>query len=71
MKVGDLVKVRYAKKNSYDLTSEGWGKEYYGILYEAPYDGGYTVYQMYCFKDNTVHTLMPELDLIEVISESR
>tara|TARA_Y100001938_G_scaffold135483_1_gene197218 strand:- start:950 stop:1165 length:216 start_codon:yes stop_codon:yes gene_type:complete len=71
MKVGDLIKVKYAIKNPYDDSLDGWGDAFIGVVTETPNSGKYSVLTMYCFEQATSHVLMPELDLIEVISESR
>tara|TARA_Y100001937_G_scaffold107280_1_gene149797 strand:+ start:887 stop:1102 length:216 start_codon:yes stop_codon:yes gene_type:complete len=71
MKVGDLVRVCYVIKDPYDLAEIGWGPKFTGIVIGVPNDGKYKVLTMWCFSTQTTHTLMPELDLIEVISENR
>ena len=71
IKVGDLIKVRYATKNPYDGNMEGFGEPFVGIVVETPYkhrDDKLTVYKMYCFRERNTHILMPEIDIIEVIS---
>ena len=69
--MGDLVKVRYATKNPYDDSIDGWGTPFVGVIVDIPYRTKYSVLKMWCFSTCTEHTLMPELDIVEVISESR
>jgi hypothetical protein len=74
IKVGDLISVRYATKNPYDGSMEGYGQPFFGIVVETPFkhrNDKLTVYKMYCFSAQDTHILMPEMDIIEVISESR
>lgn len=71
MKVGDLVKVRYAIKNPYDSSIEDYGGDFIGIVTETPECHKWAIYQMWCLTTQTIHTLMPDRDLIEVISEGR
>jgi len=71
IKVGDLISVRYATKNPYDGSMEGFGEPFIGIVVETPFknrNDKLTVHKMYCFKAHTTHILMPEIDMIEVIS---
>ena len=68
IKVGDLIKLQYAMKNPYDQSIEGWGDPFIGVIVEVPSDDRTSVLKMYCFDDMKEHILMPEIDLIEVIS---
>jgi len=71
MKVGDLVKVSYSNKNPYDQSFESWGKGYIGVVIETPGCHDNAVYKMWCLRTGAVHILMPDIDLIEMINESR
>jgi|TARA_B100000085_G_C18536501_1_gene510231 hypothetical protein len=71
MKVGDLIKVRYQVKNAYDRSFERWGEDHIGVLVETPEVHDNALYQMWCFKSQAIHILMPDRDLIEVLNESR
>ena len=50
---------------------EGFGEPFVGIVVETPFknrDDKLTVYKMYCFSERSTHILMPEIDIIEVMS---
>ena len=69
MKVGDLVRVRYSVKNAYDRTLDGWGEDHIGIVTETAACHDNAIYQMWCISTGRSHVLMPDIDLIEVVSE--
>ena len=71
MKLGDLIKVRYINKNAYHSSSDEFDIDYVGILIETPDCHRCAIYKMWCFKTETVHALMPERDIIEVLNENR
>ena len=71
MKLGDLIKVRYTIAHAYGGYEDGWGEAHTGIVVSTPSCGDYSTWQMWCIETRTCHVLMPDLDLIEVISESR
>lgn len=62
MKVGDLIRVRYAKDDQW----------YHGVVYKAPNDPESTkhTWRMWCFERGMVHILAPDRDDIKVISEA-
>ncbi len=69
MKLGDLVKVRYATKNPYHDNVDGWGTAYMGIIISTPKCSQHSIWQMWCIDTHSSHVLMPGLDMIEIINE--
>lgn len=65
IKAGDLISVRYATSDPLDGSWLGWGEPFYGVVHEAG-----PVMRMWCLNDGTVHTIMPGLDYIKIISIS-
>ena len=61
MKVGDLIRVRYA-------TGDQW---YHGVVYNEPDDPESVncIWHMWCLERAAVHVLAPDRDEIIVVSE--
>jgi hypothetical protein len=61
MKVGDLIRVRYAKDDQW----------YHGVVYNSPEDPESVncIWYMWCLERSMVHVLAPDRDEIIVVSE--
>jgi len=68
MKVGDLIRVRYADGVD-DLREVVWTEPYHGIIFETPDMGEFCVWRMWCIERGKEHILAPARDQIEVVNE--
>jgi len=72
LNIGDLVRVQYRDKGSYEF---GWtAKVYMGFITKVPpasEDNPAGMTAMWCITTNSTHIITPRLDRIEVVSEAR